>query len=198
MSLTAENDNLPLAPGERGVSLYAGGTTGFVLLEGTGEQTAFWAALAERAEDEGFSALTFVEPQEDAAGAAVWAGQKLERLGVEQLLIVAAGRDAAAALLAAAGGLFAAVVLLDPAIPDDRLEKLLEEVPMPKLVVVVNGDEAQARAIYRRAVGPTVIRHLPTSNWRRGGALFAGEPAELAGEAILGFAVGVCGDGRPA
>jgi len=68
---------------------------------------------------------------------------------------------------------------------------------MPKLVIVTGSNDAQARAIYRHAVGPTVIRHLTSSSTRGGGEVLAGESAELAEEAILGFAFGVCGDGRP-
>ena len=110
-------------------------------------------------------------------------------------MIAAAGTDAAAALRAASTGTFAAVALLDPEIPDDQLEPLLEETRMAKLVLVID-NEAQARAIYRHAVGPTVLRHLPVSGARRERELLVGVPAELAEEAILGFAVGVCGDGR--
>ena len=58
--------------------------------------------------------------------------------------------------------------------------------------------DAQAGAIYRHAIGPTVIRHLPTPDARREQGVLAGERADLAEEAILGFTVGVCGDGRQA
>jgi hypothetical protein len=122
----------------------------------------------------------------DAADAAVRAAHLLQKLGADQLVIAAAGTDAAAALRAAGTRTFAALALVDPAIPDDELEPLLEETPMPKLLLVVEG-EGQAGAIYRHAIGPTVIRHLP-----------ARERADLAEEAILGFTVGVCGDGRQA
>jgi hypothetical protein len=201
MSLAAENETfaLDLADGRLAhVALFAGGTTGLVLLDSTGEQATFWAALGERAESEGLSALAFAEPVPgEPAGAAVRAARLLERLSVEQVVIAAAGTDATGALRAAASGTFAAVALLDPAIPEDELEPLLEQTPMAKLVLVVDSD-AQAHAIYRHAVGPTVIRHLPTSNTRRETEPLAGELADLAEEAILGFAVGVCGDGRQA
>jgi hypothetical protein len=179
---------LELAAGESaGVALFAGGTTGLVLLDSSGARETFWTSLAERAEAEGLSALGFAGPVPgDPADAAVRAAHLLQRLGADQLVIAAAGADAAAALRAAGTRTFAALALVDPAIPDDELELLLEETPMPKLVLVGESD-AQAGAIYRHAIGPTVIRHLP-----------AGEQADLAEEAILGFTVGVCGDGRQA
>jgi len=170
------------------VTLYAGGSTGIVFLDGAGTRAALWSALGERAENEGLSALTFtasVGP--DAAAAAAHAAQLLGGLGVERIVLSAAGGDAAAALEASADGGFAALVLVDPEIPEDLLEPLLAETPMPKLVLVTDGNDAQATAIYRYAIGPTVIRQLPP-----------GGEAELAGESILGFTVGVCGDGRPA
>jgi hypothetical protein len=201
MSSAVENDHLvlELAEGESaGIELFAGGTTGLVLLDSTGGQGAFWTSLGERAEREGLSALGFAgSVPGDPAAAAVRAAHLLQRLGADRLVIAAAGADAAPALRAAGTGTFAALALVDPAIPDDELEPLLEETPMPKLVLVVDGD-AQARAIYRRAIGPTVIRHLPTPDARREQGVLAGEQADLAEEAILGFTVGVCGDGRQA
>jgi hypothetical protein len=170
------------------VTLYAGGTTGLVFLDGAGTRTAFWAAVAERAEEEGLSALTFGSPVDaDQSAAALRAARQLRTLGVERIVVVAAGADASAALEAAAGDDFAAVVLLDPAIRDEVREPLLAETPLPKLVLVTDGDDTQAAAIYRHAVGPTVIRQLPQ-----------GDGSDLAVEAMLGFTVGVCGDGRPA
>jgi hypothetical protein len=201
MSSAVENQDLvlELAEGESaGIALFAGGTTGLVLLDSTGGRRAFWMSLGERAEREGLSALGFAGPVPgDAEDAAVRAAHLLRRLGADQLVIAAAGADAAGALRAAGTGTFAALALVDPAIPDHELEPLLEETPMPKLVLVVESD-AQAGAIYRHAIGPTVIRHLPTPDARREKELLAGERADLAEEAILGFTVGVCGDGRQA
>jgi hypothetical protein len=171
------------------VTLYAGGTTGLVLLDAESGRAAFWTALAERAEEEGLSALTFATPVDaQPAEAAVRGARQLGQLGVAQVVVAAAGVDAAAALEAAAGDVFAAVVLIDPAIRAERLEPLLAQAPMPKLVLVTDGNDAQASAIYRHAIGPTVIRQLPLGE----------ETAELAEEAILGFTVGACGDGRSA
>jgi len=199
MSLAAESDTSPLDLGDEGsvaVMLFAGGTTGLVLFDSAGEQTAFWMSLAERAETDGLSALVFAEPVPgDPVEAAVQAVGLLERLGVEQAVIAAEGADAPAALRAAARGCFAAVVLFEPAIPDEELESLLEETRMAKLVLVVDND-AVAQAFSRHAIGPTVIRHLPSADTGRGAQLLTGEVADLVAEAILGFAIGVCGDGR--
>jgi pimeloyl-ACP methyl ester carboxylesterase len=202
MSVAAENDTiaLELADGVSvPVALFAGGTTGLVLLDRDGDWRAFWWKLGERAESDGLSALAFADcVPSDPAGAAVQAARLLERLGVEQVVIAAARGDAAAALRAAADGSLAAVVLVDPAVPDEELEPLLEQTPMPKLVLVID-DDVQAEAIYRHAVGPTVIRHLPAPDAvRRGAVPLSGETRDLAEEAILAFAIGVCGDGRRA
>jgi hypothetical protein len=199
MNLAAETDTFRLdlaGEGSVAVMLFAGGTTGLVLLDSAGEQTAFWTSLGELAETDGLSALAFVEPVPgDPVGAAVQAARLLARLGVQQAVIAAEGADAPAALRAAAHGCFAAVVLFQPAIPDDELESLLEETRMAKLVLVVDND-AVAQAFSRHAIGPTVIRHLPRSDTGRGAHLLTGEVADLVAETILGFAISVCGDGR--
>src|SRR5262249_16461568 len=62
MSPTKENADFTIGLDDSGVLLYAGGATGLVLLDGTGEQAVFWTGLAEHAEDQGLSALAFTEP----------------------------------------------------------------------------------------------------------------------------------------
>ena len=62
MSTAVENDDLVLeldAGESAGIALFAGGTTGLVLLDSTGGREAFWTSLGERAEGEGLSALGF-------------------------------------------------------------------------------------------------------------------------------------------
>jgi hypothetical protein len=203
MSLVAKNDlagngTIPLdlpGGGTVAVTLFAGGTTGLVLLDSTGEHTSLWAGLGEQVENEGVSALAFAGPiPGDSANAAVQAARLLERLGVEQSVIVSEGADAPAALRAAAAGSFAAAILIDPAVPDDELESLLAEAPLAKLVLLVD-DDAMARAMSRHAIGPTVIRYLPRADRGERAHLLASEVAGLVAETILGFAIGVCGDG---
>jgi hypothetical protein len=178
------------------VLLYAGGTTGLVLLSRREPSRSFCTQLGELAESAGLSALAFAgDIPGDAALAAARGAELLEQLGVEATVLVAIGDDAAAALRAAGGGSFAAVVLIEPAVPPDELEPLLAGVPTAKLVLVRGANEAAqaaAAAIYRHAIGPTVVRHVP------GDDVLSGETAAMIAEATLAFAVGTCGDGSGA
>ena len=110
-------------------------------------------------------------------------------------MLVAVGDEAVAALRAAATSAFAAVVLIEPCIPDGEIEALLADVPAAKLVLVRgNDDEAQVdgrcrvSARDRPGRGPAFV----------GGEALAGETAAMITEATITFAVGVCGDGRRA
>jgi hypothetical protein len=178
------------------VVLYAGGTTGLVLLAGGEPHRAFCAQLGELAEAAGLSALAFAhETPGDAALAAARSVELLGRLGVEQTVLVAIGDDAGAALRAAATGAFAAVVLVGPAVAPAEVEGLLAEATAPKLVLVLAADEvgqAAAAAIQRHAIGPLVVRHVP------GEELMSGETAAMVAEATIAFAIGTCGDGSGA
>jgi hypothetical protein len=187
---------LALDHGRVPVLLFAGGTTGLVLLAESESGRAFCATLGELAEAGGLSALAVAgDIPGDPALAAARGIRMLEGLGVEQTVLVGIGTAAVAVLRAAADGAVAAVTLIDPVVPHEELESLLAEVPAPKLVLVRANDaesQATAAAAYRHAVGPMIVRHL----W--GDDILAGETAAMAGEATLAFAVGACGDGRPA
>jgi hypothetical protein len=197
MTVAAAHEAVPLElpDGEVPVLLFAGGTTGLVLL-GSAERTrSFCAALGEAAEDAGLSALAFAEAiPGDAALAANRGAALLERLGVECTVLVGVGDEAAQALRAASDETFAAVVLAEPRLREDQLAPLLADLRIPKLVLV-RGDDADAQATaaaaYRLAIGPFVVRHLP-------GAAPADETAAMIAEATIAFAIGVCGDGRRA
>jgi len=198
MTVTAAHEaiSLELSGGSVPVLPFAGGTTGLLLLASSEPARAFCAGLGEAAEESGLSALAFAAAiPGDAALAAGEGARMLERLGVEDAVLVAVGDAAVPALRAAAGETFAALVLLRPQILDAQLETLLAGVPIPKLLLV-NGDDAAdqatATAAYRHAVGPIVIRHLPKGEW------MAGETAAMIAEATIAFALGVCGDGRRA
>jgi len=186
--------SLELPDGSVPVLLYAGGTTGLVLLASREPARTFCAGLGEAAEAEGLSALAFADPiPGDAAVAAGGAARMLASLGVEDAVLVAVGVDAGPGLRAAAGETFAAVVLVEPHISDGELEALLDDVPIPKLLLV-RGDDAAAQATagsaYRHAIGPFIVQHLP------GGDRPAAETAATIAEATFSFALGVCGDGR--
>ena len=117
--------------------LYAGGTTGLVLLTRSKPARRFCASLGESAEAFGLSALAFAAAiPGDPVLAADRAAALLESLGVEKMVLVAIGDDAVAALRAAASAAFAALVLIEPSIPEDELETLLGDVPMAKLLLV--------------------------------------------------------------
>jgi pimeloyl-ACP methyl ester carboxylesterase len=178
------------------VLLFAGGTTGLVLLGGSEPARGLFASLGETAEASGLSALAFADSiPVDAVLAADRAAALLRRLGVEQTVLVAVGGDAVAALRAAASTAFAALVLVDPRIPDDEIEALLADVPQAKLVLVGGNDaegQTTAAAAYRHAIGPVVVQHL----W--GEEATAGETAAAITEATITFAIGACGDGRRA
>jgi pimeloyl-ACP methyl ester carboxylesterase len=178
------------------VLLFAGGTTGLVLLAESKPGRAFCTTLGELAESAGLSALAFAgEIPGDRVLAALRGVRVLESLGVEQTVLVGLGDAAVTALRAAADGAVAAVTLIDPIVPHDELEPLLAAVPAAKLVLVRANDlesQATASAAYQYAVGPMIVRHV----W--GEDILAGETAAMAAEATLAFAVGACGDGRPA
>ena len=178
------------------VLLYAGGTTGLVLLGGDEERRAFAAELGELAEYGGLSALALAG---DVAGDVTLAAERsaklLAQLGVEHAVVVAVGTDAPAALRATGRGDFDAVVLIEPAVPESELEPLLAAVPVPKLVIVRGIDrdaQTAAGAVQRHAVGPLVIRSIP------GEKLLSDEAALMVAEATIAFAVGTCGDGSGA
>jgi hypothetical protein len=191
-----ETTGLELAAGEAPVLLFAGGTTGLVLLAGERRAQGLCAELGERAEESGLSALAFAGAiPGDAADAVGAAAALLGRLGVERTALLAVGRAAAAALRATAGGAFGAVILVEPALAPDEAESLLAEVPAPKLVVARGSDpesQAAAAAAYRHAIGPMAVRHVP------GDDLFDGETAAMIAEAAIAFAIASCGDGRRA
>jgi len=189
-----ETTSLGLPGGSAAVLLFAGGTTGLVLLAGSEPARGFCASLGETAEASGLSALAFAGAiPSDTVVAVDRAAALLESLGVENTVLVALGDDAVAALHAAAGAAYAAAVLIEPRIPDEELESLLAEVPTPKLVLV-RGDDAEAQATaaaaYRHAVGPIVVQHLP------GADSMASERAAMIAEATITFAIGAGGDGR--
>ena len=195
MAAAHEAVQFELPGGSVPVLLFAGGTTGLVLLGSAEPARSFCAALGEAAEDDGLSALAFAGAiPGDAALAAGHGAALLGRLGVEHTVLVGIGDEAAPALRAAAGGTFAAIVLSEPRITEEQVEPLLAEGPIPKHVLV-RGDEAEAQATaaaaFRHAIGPFVVRHLP------GGAP-ADETAAMIAEAAIAFAIGVCGDGRRA
>ena len=196
MSLAAETETVfvEFDAGHARVVLYAGGTTGLVLLAPTVAGRAFCASLGELAEASGLSALAFAdEIPGDRVVALSRASRLLERLGVQHVMVVALGGDAVIALRAAAGGGFEAATLIDPVVAHEDVEPLLAEVAAPKLVLVRSNDaesQTTAEAINRHAVGPLIVRHLS------GDDLFAGETAAMVAEATLAFAVGACGDGR--
>jgi hypothetical protein len=198
VSLAAEAETIlvELDGGTSRALLYAGGTTGLVLVAPSAAGRAFCATLGEHAEAAGLSALAFADEIPGEREIAVSrASMFLEGLGVQQVMVVAVGADGGTALRAAAGGGFAAVTLIDPVVAPEDLEPLLAEVPAPKLVLVRSNDaESQrtAEAVNRHAVGPLVVRHL----W--GDDVVADETAAMVAEATLAFAIGACGDGRAA
>jgi hypothetical protein len=200
LTIVADNgaSSLELSEGRVPVTLFAGGTTGLLLLDTTGREEAFWTALGERVETGGLSALAFAGPVPgDATEAAVLAGRRLAQLGVEQVVVVAAGDNAPAALRAAAGGGFAAVVLVDPAIAAEDVAALLEDAPLAKLVLVAGNDsQAQrtAELVFENSIGPTVIWSAPRR--QRGLPPLREESGQMLAETILEFVVSVCGDGR--
>ena len=188
---------LDLPEGSVPVLLFAGGTTGLLLLASSEPARRVCAGLGEVAEAAGLSALAFDGAVSGDLGVAADRGMALLRsLGVENVVLLASGEDAAAALRAAAGpSAAAAVVLVEPRLPDKELEALLAHVPAPKLVLVPANDpyaQAVAAAAYRYAIGPLVVQHLP------GGSPLAGETAAMVAEAATTFAIGACGDGRVA
>jgi hypothetical protein len=191
----AETIAVELEGGSVPVLLFAGGTTGLVLLAESERGRAFCAALGELAESAGLSALAFAgELPGDRMIAASRGVRMLESLGVERAVAVALGSAAVPALRIAADELVAAVTLIDPIVSLDELEALLAEVRAPKLVLVRANDpasQATANAIYRHAIGPTIVRHISRDD------IVAGEGAAMAAEATLAFAVGACGGGRP-
>ena len=185
---------LELPGGSVPVLLFAGGTTGLVLLAGSQPGRAFCARLGETAEEAGLSAIAFAdEIPGDAATASDRAVSLLGSLGVEQTVLVALDTDAAAGLRAAARAAFAGVILIEPRIPADDLEVLLADIPTAKLVLV-----ARRR---RRGAGHGRCRVPPCDRPDRraapaGRETMAGESAAMVAEATIAFAVGACGDGR--
>jgi hypothetical protein len=197
MTVAAAHEAVPLElpGGSVPVLLFAGGTTGLVLLGSTEPARSFCAALGEAAEEAGLSALAFAGAiSRDAALAAGRAAGLLERLGVEHTVLVGVGDEAAPALRAATGDTFTALVLAEPRIREEQLAPLLADLRIPKLMLVKGDDpaaQATAAAAYRHAIGPFVVRHLP-------GGESAGETIGMIAEAAIAFAIGVCGDGRRA
>lgn len=196
MILASDAETIPLELNETSVPvlLYAGGTTGLVLVAGSDSGRAFCGRLGELAETVGLSALAFAdEIPGDVALAALRSSELLESLGVKQTVLVALGAEAVPALRAAGGGRFEAVVLIEPIVPLEEIEPLLEKVPMAKLILVRGDDSAAqeiAAAVLRHAIGPLAVQHLP------GETLVAGETAAMVADATLAFAVGACGAGR--
>src|SRR5262249_48277196 len=136
MTVAAAHDavELELPGGSVPVLLFAGGTTGLVLLGSAEPARSFCAALGEAAEDGGLSALAFADAiPGDAALAAGHAAALLARLGVEHTVLVGVGDEAVPALRAAAGETFSALVLVGAHIAEQQLEALLAEAPLPKL-----------------------------------------------------------------
>jgi hypothetical protein len=150
--------------------------------------------LGELAESDGLSALVFLDAlRGDVAQAALCGSELLGRLGVAETVVVGLGVEGSGALRAAGTGTFAAVVLIEPEILAEELETLLADVPVPKLLLVRATDtraQETAAAVYRYAIGPIVIRHLP------GKSLLAGDSTAMVAEATFAFAVRACGGGR--
>jgi len=186
--------SLELPGGSVPVLLFAGGTTGLVMLAAAEPARTFCTGLGEVAEATGLSALTFADAIPGNAALAAERGAKmLESLGVEHTVLVSVGEAAVSGLRAAAATTFAAVVLIEPQIADGEIETLLSDVRIAKLLLVRSDDaraQATAAAAYRHAIGPIVVQHLPGGDW------MAGETAAMIAEATIAFALGVCGDGR--
>ena len=198
MSVAAAHEAslLEVPGGEVPVLLFAGGTTGLVLLGGAARARTVLRELGEAAEASGLSALAFAdEIPGDAAVAAGRAAAMLEGLGVEKTVLVGVGDDAASALRAAAGATFAAVVLVEPRARPRRARTA----PRGRA-----GRQARTRPGGGRAgagdgeggVSPRDRPHHRPAP--AGGDTEAGETAAMIAEATITFAVGACGDGRRA
>jgi hypothetical protein len=195
MSVATEPEITLALDGNRRVPvlLFAGDTTGLAFLASTERERSICVRLGELAEAAGLSALAFAGDigAEPVIAASRGAGL-LARLGVENAVLVAFG-DFAAPALRAASATFAALVLVAPQISSDDIEEFLGDVPIPKLVAVRANDAVEqetAAALFRQAVGPIVIRHLP------GNDITASDVLGMVAETTISFAIGVCGVGR--
>jgi hypothetical protein len=192
MSVATEPEITLALDGNRRVPvlLFAGDTTGLAFLASTERERSICVRLGELAEAAGLSALAFAgDIGAEPAIAASRGAELLESLGVQDAVLVAFGNVAPAALKAASAT-YAALVLVEPEISSHDIDELLAGVPTPKLVIVRANDavaQEAADALFRHAVGPIVIRHLPGSD------LAATEAVEMVAETTIGFAIGVCG-----
>ena len=196
LSLDMEYVRLDVEGDATRAALYAGGTTGLLMLTASPLEAGFWAELGERAETQGFSALAYVDSVAAAPEAAAQAGYRLLRsAGVDAIVLVAAGASAPAALRAAVKHEYQAVVLVDSAMAHADAESLLADASLPKLALfAAEGErEDEAELIRRHAIGHTVLRHLPTTGSACG--ILGDSDPSLAFESILLFATRVCGDG---
>jgi hypothetical protein len=171
------------------VLLFAGGTTGLVLLGGSEPARGLFASLGETAEASGLSALAFAD---SIPADAVLAADRLLRCfgasGRRADGARTAGGDAVAASRCGLHGVLRPRARRPPSGRRDR--GLLADVPQAKLVPSA---ERCGRARPRRSppyamIGPVVVQHL----WVRGDG---GRDAAIT-EATITFAIGACGDGR--
>ena len=172
MRLSTSTDGAALNVHGRAVPvlLYAGGTTGLVLLARAGRTRAFCAWLGERAESDGLSALAFAEDTTVERRSRCRGGFAASR-APRRRTDGGSGRRAGFRGGAARGGKerLRGVVLIDPVVELDALEPLLAEVPVAKLVLVLGADEAAqetAAAVYRYAIGPWPSAIFPAGHRR--------------------------------
>ena len=189
--------SLELPGGSVPVLLFAGGTTGLVLLAGTEPARAFCASLGEAAEASGLSALAFADaiPGDAALAAdraASAAREPRRRADGARGARRRRGRRHFAPRRARHSRPSSSSSRASRTTSSRRCSPTCRS---PKLVLV-RGDDAEAQATaaaaYRHAIGPIVVQHLPGGDW------MAGETAAMIAEATITFAIGVCGDGRRA
>ena len=145
--------------------LFAGGTTGLVLLGSAEPARSFCAALGEAAEDAGLSALAFAgaipaTPRSPPAGRPACSSVSAWSTPCSSASATRLRRR----LRAATGDTFAALVLVEPRIREEELAPLLADAPHPQARArhaATDADaQATAAAAYRHAIGPLVVRHL--------------------------------------
>ena len=199
MTVAAAHDAIPLElpGGSVPVLLFAGGTTGLVLLgSARSRRAALRIALGEAAEDAGLSALAFAGAiPGDAGVAAGQAAGLLERLGVRARVLVGVGDEAAPALARRHGGPSRPLVLDRAARPRGGARAAARRRPDPQARA---RQAATTRTRRRRRRPRTVTRSGRSSSGICPEGRGRARRSRMIAEAAIAFAIGVCGDGRRA
>lgn len=196
-SEATESFALKVSTGVLPVSLFAGGSTGLLLVDTTATSREQWLELALRGEEDGLSSLVFAAPlpSVDQEGAVRAAAELLRNLGIDCIMLVAAGKDAFLGLQLAGRAACEALVLLTPTLKQSQTGvQAIRAARLPKLVLVGSTDDegqAAAQMLRRRAIGPIILRHVPASD--RGAALISSDHGELVVDTILTFAIRLFG-----